>query len=269
MCSPGGSVRLYAALHREGEVGTWACQHVEDQRCAGCAPRRWITEVGFEGRDLDSGTVSIITMYSDLPGFMGPLQPAPRPNIPLLMEKLLENDMLSCTVEGLPLALHPIEFGPAGADRLRNFLALPHRETPVIVVAPTRSGELPIDPEAISRSWGPTRSSASRGTPRRWTPSTGRSSPTSSSAAPAACAYTPLSRTSTCRATGSTTGSSRPRPLGRTVAPAAWRSCAAPWPKTCTRATRPSAWRTSSASPAGRAGSVRAGAARRRSRTWP
>lgn len=155
MCSPGGSVRLYAALHREGEVGTWACQHVEDQRCAGCAPRRWITEVGFEGRDRDSGTVSIITMYSDLPGFMGPLQPAPRPNIPLLMEKLLENDMLSCTVEGLPLALHPIEFGPRGADRLRNFLALPHRETPVIVVAPTRSGELPIDPEAISAQLGP------------------------------------------------------------------------------------------------------------------
>lgn len=155
MCSPGGSVRLYAALHREGEVGTWACQHVEDQRCAGCAPRRWITEVGFEGRDLDSGTVSIITMYSDLPGFMGPLQPAPRPNIPLLMEKLLENDMLSCTVEGLPLALHPIEFGPRGADRLRNFLALPHRETPVVVVAPTRSGELPIDPEAITAQLGP------------------------------------------------------------------------------------------------------------------
>ena len=38
--SPDGSVRLYAALHHGEFAQTWACQHVEDQRAPGCAPRR-------------------------------------------------------------------------------------------------------------------------------------------------------------------------------------------------------------------------------------
>lgn len=108
--SPDGSVRLYAALHHGEFAQTWACQHVEDQRAPGCAPRRWITEVGFEGHSVDRGTVSIITMFSDMPGYIGPLQPAPKPNVPKLIASMLENDRLVCTIDGCEFGLAPVEF---------------------------------------------------------------------------------------------------------------------------------------------------------------
>ncbi|WP_158574848.1 hypothetical protein [Collinsella sp. AF08-23] len=40
----------------------------EDPRASGYAPRRRITEVGFEGKTINSGSVSIITTYGDMPG---------------------------------------------------------------------------------------------------------------------------------------------------------------------------------------------------------
>ena len=96
----GADVRLFSCMHREGDVYTWACQHSEVSRIIGCAPREWTTEIGFEGRTRSSGTVSIITMYSDAPGFLGPLQETPSPTIPGLVRLLANDDQLTCTIDG-------------------------------------------------------------------------------------------------------------------------------------------------------------------------
>lgn len=153
--SSDGSVRLRAALHYGESSQTWACQHVEDQKVSGCAPRRWITEVGFEGRAIDRGTVSIITMYSDRPGFIGPLQPAPTPNIPKLIASILANERLVCKIDGREFDLSPIEITRADAKGIYGYLSDRNREVPVVVISPTRAGELLIDPEALVSQLGP------------------------------------------------------------------------------------------------------------------
>lgn len=153
--SSDGSVRLRAALHNGECAQTWACQHVEDQRVPGCAPRRWITEVGFEGHALDRGTVSIITMYSDMPGFIGPLQPTPIPNTPKLIDSMLANERIICKIDGYEFELEPIELSRAEAPRVYSYLADPDREVPVVLISPTRAGELLIDPEALVSQLGP------------------------------------------------------------------------------------------------------------------
>lgn len=151
----GADVRLFSCMHREGDVYTWACQHSEVSRIIGCAPREWTTEIGFEGRTRSSGTVSIITMYSDAPGFLGPLQETPSPTIPGLVRLLANDDQLTCTVDGCPLSLEPIEFKIDGCAALYETIANPAREVPVIVCAPSHGGRLSLDPETIVRQLGP------------------------------------------------------------------------------------------------------------------
>ncbi len=116
----------------------------------GCAPRRWITEVGFEGHSVDRGTVSIITMFSDMPGYIGPLQPVPKPNVPKLISSMLENDRLVCTIDGCEFGLAPVEFLCSDAPGIHERLANPYREVPAIVISPTRAGECLIDPEVLA-----------------------------------------------------------------------------------------------------------------------
>ncbi len=151
----GANVSLFSCMHREGDVYTWACQHSEVSRKIGCAPREWTTEIGFEGHTRSSGTVSIITIYSDVPGFLGPLQETPSPTIPGLVRFLANDDQLTCTVDGCPLSLEPIEFEIDGCAGLYEKIANPAREVPVIVCAPSHGGRLSLDPETIVRQLGP------------------------------------------------------------------------------------------------------------------
>lgn len=153
--SSDGGVRLYSALHRGERASTWACRHMEDQRVPGWAPRRWFTEVGFEGFSAEAGVVSIITMYSDMPGFIGPLQPEPAPNVPGLIARILENDLLTCRVDGREFALGPREFAVDDAAAAFDIIADPNRAVPVVMVSPTRAGERLVDPATLAAHVGP------------------------------------------------------------------------------------------------------------------
>lgn len=62
--------------------------------------------------------------------------------------------MLSCSVEERPLTLGPIEFGGEDVDAVYNHLARFLREVPAIVVSPTRSGDLLVDPSEVSEQIG-------------------------------------------------------------------------------------------------------------------
>lgn len=128
---------------------------MEDQRAPGCAPRRWITEVGFEGHSVDRGTVSIITMFSDMPGYIGPLQPAPKPNVPKLIASMLENEQARLHERRMRVRARPVEFLCSDAPGIHERLANPYREVPAIVISPTRAGECLIDPEVLASQLGP------------------------------------------------------------------------------------------------------------------
>lgn len=266
--SPDGSVRLYAALHHGEFVQTWACQHVEDQRAPGCAPRRWITEVGFEGHSVDRGTVSIITMFSDMPGYIGPLQPVPKPNVPKLIASMLENDRLVCTIDGCEFGLAPVEFLCSDAPGIHERLANPYREVPAIVISPTRAGECLIDPEVLASQLGPNATVY-------YTVDCGAMDALNAEfedeslrcyGEPFAC--TPLTRTLAFWGMASTIGSFPLRISVGKGRSTTWPSCAVRSPRTCSRETPRSASRTSIGSIAMPERSLRSSAALSRFRIW-
>lgn len=81
--SEDGNVSLFSSLHVNNNIYTWACKLTENQGIDNAlAPRQWITEIGFLGKSLERGTVSIVLSYQDRPGFIGPLQAEPNPTIP-------------------------------------------------------------------------------------------------------------------------------------------------------------------------------------------
>lgn len=148
-------VKLISSLHQEEDVYTWACQHIEEVRVTDCAPRRWITEIGFEGLSHNSGTVSVITMYRDMPGFLGPLQETPNPSIPALVRNLADNKNLLCTIDGHPLVLSPNELALENSSEVYRIISDQSREVPVIICSPSCNGELALNPEAIVKQLGP------------------------------------------------------------------------------------------------------------------
>lgn len=98
----GADVEMYSSLHIEEGVYTWACRFAENVDLKdGSAPRQWLTEVGFKGRSLEEGTFSLVLSYSDRAGFIGPLQAVPGRSIPKLVDYLLKDDALDCTVSGI------------------------------------------------------------------------------------------------------------------------------------------------------------------------
>lgn len=153
--APNASVKLFSCLHQKEDVYTWACQHTENECVTGYAPREWTTEIGFEGKTFDSGTISIITIYSDSPGFLGPLQDTPCPSIPALVKYIAQNDRLVCTVDGNPLELDAVEITFDNIEEYYLALSDERRELPVIVCSPSGDGKLSLDPSTIAKQLGP------------------------------------------------------------------------------------------------------------------
>lgn len=151
----GAEVELFSAAYCKEGVYTWACQHIETVHVLGLAPRRWITEVGFEGHSSDRGSISIITMYSDAPGFLGPLQEAPSPSIPAIIRYLIKNTHLVCSSDGRKLPSSALELSYEDIDAEYDLLANPERQTPVILVSPSSDGDHLLNPEKIYRLLGP------------------------------------------------------------------------------------------------------------------
>ena len=113
----GADVEMYSSLHIEEGVYTWACRFAENVDLKdGSAPRQWLTEVGFKGRSLEEGTFSLVLSYSDRAGFIGPLQAVPGRSIPKLVDYLLKDDALDCTVSGINVKSGPVEVGSENGD---------------------------------------------------------------------------------------------------------------------------------------------------------
>ena len=152
--NPDGSVRLNSRLHINGSALTWAGHLTEIQDPGnGCAPRQWVTEIGFAGETLERGRVSIVLSYGDRPGFIGDLQPEPSPTIPLLVRNLLSDSRLACSVKGAPLSMKAHAF--ACAQTAYDMIVDPQREIPVILPMPGIDGAFPLDPQDIAASLGP------------------------------------------------------------------------------------------------------------------
>ena len=152
----GADVEMYSSLHIEEGVYTWACRFAENVDLKdGSAPRQWLTEVGFKGRSLEEGTFSLVLSYSDRAGFIGPLQAVPGRSIPKLVDYLLKDDALDCTVSGINVKSGPVEVGSENAQEMLGIIANTDRGIPVVFASPGTLGQPLVDPHELHRALGP------------------------------------------------------------------------------------------------------------------
>ena len=152
---PDGTVRFESALYApENGRLLWSCRVTETIRVTGYADRTWVTEVGFESDSLENGTVSIVLSYGDRPGYLGPLQPDPKPTVPGLINTLNNWASLSCTCSGRRLPLEACELHVGDFDAFWALVSDEGRSTPVVFVSP-RYSRLAVSPQELARSLGP------------------------------------------------------------------------------------------------------------------
>jgi len=120
----------------------WACQLVENQPTRlGFAPRKWITEIGYEGREAGKATISLVLSYTDVPGFLGPCEKAPDASVPRLIRLLLEDPALVCSIVGQAVRIDAFQLQPGDFEWFYKFLLSPEREIPVVYISPAQDGQ--------------------------------------------------------------------------------------------------------------------------------
>ena len=138
----------------------WACQIIEAPFSEnGFAPRRWVTEVGYEPIDEEAAYFSCVISYSDRPGFIGECEPMPSPNIPGLIKRVLDDKLIECYHGDDKISITPqkIENGcwMSFWEQLKN----KERSIPYIYISPKNNSSrdadsLCVNPNNISKAVG-------------------------------------------------------------------------------------------------------------------
>lgn len=122
---------------RAPEEEYWACQLVENQAPrSGFAPRKWITEIGYESRHPGKATLSLVLSYTDVPGFIGPCEESPSPSVPKIIKLLLEDPKLVCSIGNQPARLEPVKLQSGDFEWFERLLMDPEREIPIVYISP-------------------------------------------------------------------------------------------------------------------------------------
>lgn len=145
----------------EPENGTfWACKIIEtplsDTRFA---PRRWVTEVGFEPINANSAYFSCVISYSDMAGFIGECEPMPAPNVPGLVRKVITDKYISCENGTDKVSTYPQEIASGQWMAFWEKLQNEGRTIPYIYISPKNNpiedeNCLCVDPKKIATAVG-------------------------------------------------------------------------------------------------------------------
>ena len=93
----------------------WACKIIEAPFSkTGFAPRRWVTEIGYEPIDEKSAYFSCVISYSDMPGFIGECEPMPSPNIPGIIKRIIKDKSIICSCGNDNVSVKPRLIAPGG-----------------------------------------------------------------------------------------------------------------------------------------------------------
>lgn len=138
----------------------WACQIIETPFSGyEFAPRRWVTEVGYEPIDENKAYFSCVISYSDRPGFIGACEPMPSPNIPRLIKRIIGDTSIKCYcgIDEISIAPQKIENG--GWKNFWEKLQNKERKIPYIYISPknnslSEADSLCVDPENIAKAVG-------------------------------------------------------------------------------------------------------------------
>lgn len=155
-------VSFYSVYYKKDESKQcWACKITESWPSRnGCAPREWITEIGFQQEQTEDAEVSIVIYYGDRPGFIGPCEPEPPASIPNLIPILYNDARIECRVGAIPLKLKPTLLRPGDFLKFWSFVSEKDRNIPIVYISPRRidvtSDETKtlIDPKILADTLG-------------------------------------------------------------------------------------------------------------------
>lgn len=163
--SKNGIVTLISEYYQDDDGRVhWACKVVESPDGeSGYAPREWVTEIGFRQTPQESADLSIVIFYRDRPGFIGLCAPLPDASVPgpKLIQSILEDPKLECTVGGTPVSQVPALVSPESWPAFRAVVLDPERTVPVVYLSPKRlypDGEEAsplLNPTVLAKILGP------------------------------------------------------------------------------------------------------------------
>jgi hypothetical protein len=149
---------IYHQASEKSESVSWACKIVENPVAEnGCAPRQWVTQIGYRATSDHSAEISYVVTYSDMAGFIGFCQETPSPNVPRVMRKLLEDPTLVCSVGPNQISQSAIKLHVGDYPDFEKVLFDPEREIPIIYISPYYDDEMEdacllINPDRIADS---------------------------------------------------------------------------------------------------------------------
>ena len=138
----------------------WACQIIETPFSEyEYAPRRWVTEVGYEPIDEDKAYFSCVISYSDRPGFIGECEPMPSPNIPGLIKRILDDTSIECYCGADKISIAPQKIENGGWMNFWEKLKSKDRDIPYIYISPKNNSLseadcLCVNPKEIAKAVG-------------------------------------------------------------------------------------------------------------------
>ena len=147
--------RLYAeSVYYQNQEDTsticWACKIVEKPEVEnGCAPREWVTEIGYRATSHNSAEISYVVTYSDMAGFIGFVPPSPPPSLPRVIRTIMEDPSLTCSIGSDQLSLKAIKLEPGDFSLFEKSLLSPNREIPLIFISPRPSSENPGEAQPL------------------------------------------------------------------------------------------------------------------------
>lgn len=139
--APDGSVIFSSEFFSaDGSSCCWACRITEDiprkDEQLHFAPRRWITEIGYEQTEPGSALFSCVISYSDRTGFIGPYPEEPGISVPNLVLNIIDDATLkvSCGIDNLDRNPRKLVVGewPDFFSRIMDT----DRQIPYILVSP-------------------------------------------------------------------------------------------------------------------------------------
>lgn len=137
----------------------WACRIMESPKPKrGCAPRRWVTEIGVEPVENGVVTFSCVISYNDRPGFVGECEEVPTPSVPKVVRKIWEDEDFVCRNGRDKPSVEPTKLTPGDFKGFWERVQDKNRELPYIYISPYQSSEnedsILLNPEKVAIAVG-------------------------------------------------------------------------------------------------------------------
>lgn len=140
-----------------GNAQSWACKITESPIPSPfVAPRKWITEIGFEHGEGNPAIISCVVSYVDRAGFIGPYESSPSPSVPNLIRNIISDPSLVVFSGDDELSDQPNELHTGDWPEFEKRIDSAKRDLPYIYISPRRINsesdetELLVDPVQLS-----------------------------------------------------------------------------------------------------------------------